>query len=86
MVVLNDTACQWYNLGLQLGISYFTLDAIETNQRGHVQICLREMLKAWLKGQGGECTKHTLRTALSNINCRIVDKITVSDEYSSLIT
>ena len=80
MVVLNDTACQWYNLGLQLGISCFALDAIETDLRG-VQICLREMLKAWLKGQGGECTKHTLRTALSNINCRVVDKNTVSDEY-----
>ena len=84
MVVLNDTACQWYNLGLQLGISCFTLDAIETDQRG-VQICLIEMLKAWLKGQGGECTKHTLRTALSNINCRIVDNNTVSDEYIMII-
>ena len=84
MVVLNDTACQWYNLGLQLGISCFTLDAIETDQRG-VQICLREMLKAWLKGQGGECTKHTLRTALSNINCRIVDNNTVSDECIMII-
>ena len=84
--VLNDTACQWYNLGLQLGISCFTLDAIETDQRG-VQICLREMLKAWLKGQGGECTKHTLRTALSIkiINCRIVDKTTVSAECIIII-
>ena len=72
--VLNDTACQWYNLGLQLGMNCFTLDAIEADQRG-VKIFLREMLKAWLKGQGGKCTKRTLRTVLSNktINCRIVD-------------
>ena len=73
MVVLNDTACQWNNLGLQLGLNYFTLDAIEVNHRGVVHVCMSRMLIAWLKGQGGECTKHTLRTALSKINCRIVD-------------
>ena len=73
MAVLNDTACQWNNLGLQLGLNYFTLDAIEVDHRG-VQVCMLKMLMAWLnKDRGGECTKHTLRTALTKINCTIVD-------------
>ena len=74
VVVLNDTACQWYNLALQLGLDCFTLNAIEVDHvnRGGVQVCMRNMLAAWLKGQGKEYTKHTLRTALSKINCRIL--------------
>ena len=71
LVVLRSTVCQWFELGLQLGLDYFKLKEIEKNN-SEVQECLREMLAVWLKGQGGECTKHTLRTALLNIGCNII--------------
>ena len=84
MTVLKDTVCQWRELGVQLRLRYFTLREIEKDRR-EAKECMIEMLAVWLKGQGGECTKHTLRTALCNINCRIVDKITVSDECIMII-
>ena len=39
----------YYNLGLYLGLSPNTLDAIKENNRDDVLACLRECLKAWLK-------------------------------------
>ena len=72
MSVLKDTVCQWCELGIQLRLSYFTLREIEKDRR-EAKECMIEMLAVWLKGQGGECTKHTLRTALLNIDCRIDD-------------
>ena len=63
--------CQWFELGLQLGLDYFKLKEIKKNN-SEVQECMIEMLAVWLKGQGGECTKHTLRTALLNIGCNII--------------
>ena len=80
MIALNSITSEWFDIGLHLRVKYGALKEIEADYR-KVRQCMREMLVSWLKGQGGECTKHTLRTALSNINCRIVDKITVSDEY-----
>ena len=61
---------EWFDLGLHLRVKYGALKAIEADYR-KVKQCMREMLAAWLKGQGGECTKHTLRTALLNIDCKI---------------
>ena len=58
-------------LGLHLRVKYGALKAIEADYR-KVKQCMREMLAAWLKGQGGECTKHTLRTALLNIDYRVL--------------
>ena len=69
---LKFTVCQWRELGVQLGVNYFKLQEIEKNRK-EVKECMMDMLVAWLSGQGGECTKHTLKTALSNIDCRITD-------------
>ena len=71
MVTLKYTNCQWRELGLLLGLNYFKLKEIKKNN-SEVQDCMIEMLAAWLNGQGGECTKHTLRTALSEIDCEIL--------------
>ena len=71
MSVLKDTEYQWCELGIQLRVSYFTLRKIEKDRR-EAKECMIEMLAVWLKGQGGECTKHTLRTALLNIGCNII--------------
>ena len=70
MADLKDLVCQWRELGLQLGLNYFKLREIEKNRR-EAKECMMDMLAAWLSGQGGECTKHTLRTALLNVDCRI---------------
>ena len=58
---------QWFNLGLQLGVPYHTLKTIEREQRERVEDSKREMLVAWLKGQGGESSRQFLETALKNI-------------------
>ena len=77
MIALNCTTSEWFDLGLHLRMNYGALKAIEADYR-KVKQCMREMLAAWLNGQGGECTKHTLRTALLNIDCKIID---ASDHY-----
>ena len=66
MIALNYITSEWFDLGLHLRVKYSTLKAIEADYR-KVKQCMREMLAVWLKGQGGECTKHTLRTAMLNI-------------------
>ena len=72
IVSLKDTEHIWNRLGLQLGLEYFALKAIEKESRGVVQECMIDMLAAWLNGQGKECTRQTLKTALLNIGCKIV--------------
>ena len=39
----------YYELGLSLGLLPGTLDVIKENNKGDVNSCLRECLKAWLK-------------------------------------
>ena len=70
MTALNSITSEWFNLGLHLRVKYGTLKAIEADYR-KVKQCMIEMLAVWLNGQGGECTKHTLRTALLNTDCSI---------------
>ena len=43
---------QWFNLGLHLGVPYHTPKTIEREQRGGVEDSKRELLAAWLQGQG----------------------------------
>ena len=63
IVVLKSTACQWFELGLQLGLDYFKLKEIKKNNSELQEM----MLAAWLDGGGGECTKQNLREALLKI-------------------
>ena len=72
MIALNYITSEWLDLGVYLRIKHGSLKEIEADYK-KVKQCMREMLAVWLKGQGGECTKHTLRTALLNIDCRIDD-------------
>ena len=72
MTALKYTVCQWRELGVQLGVSYFKLEEIYKNRK-EVKEYMMDMLVAWLTGQGGECTKRTLKTALLNIDCSITD-------------
>ena len=64
---LKCVSSEWLDLGLYLGLEHGALKAIEADNR-KVNHCLREMLAAWLNGQGGECTKQTIETALSKLS------------------
>ena len=72
MTALKYTVSQWRELGVQLGVNYFKLKEIDKTHKD-IKECMMDMLVSWLTGQGGECTKHTLKTALVNIDCRITD-------------
>ena len=69
MVALTDIAYKWEHLGTQLGLAYGRLQVIERDRRGKQMDCMQDMLVAWLKDSGGECSKQALITALQNIRC-----------------
>ena len=48
MKELKDVRAEWYNIGVQLGVSIGTLDAIE-KQYSDPSDCLRKTLTTWLK-------------------------------------
>ena len=48
MEELDDVRAKWYNIGLGLGLSVFTLDGIKADH-SNISDCLREALKTWLK-------------------------------------
>ena len=43
-----DAKCEWYNLGLELGLDKSTLHAIKISYREQVKDCFREVLSQWL--------------------------------------
>ena len=49
MKELNDVRAKWYNIGVQLGVSVGTLDAIKNQCLNEPFDCLRETLTKWLK-------------------------------------
>ena len=71
ILALNCIRSDWFDLGLHLRVDYGTLEAIEADNK-KVRQCMREMLAAWLNGQGGECTKQALKTALSKLNQALI--------------
>ena len=74
MRALKCVMCQWKDLGLQLGLDYYSvLNVIEKDRREKVKDCMMDMLAAWLKGAGDECSKQTLKAALQEIHCKISD-------------
>ena len=69
MVALSDIAYQWEHLGTHLGLKYGKLKEIKKTEIRIQMDCMREMLAAWLHGQGREYSKQALKTALRNIGC-----------------
>ena len=49
--ILWEARCQYYNIGIELDISPNTLDSIRSSQRGDVDNCFNEVIKAWIKTQ-----------------------------------
>ena len=44
-----DARSKWYNVGLALGISADTLDAIRRNHQGICEDCYTTVLREWLR-------------------------------------
>ena len=44
-----EARSQWYNIGLGVGISADSLDAIESDNQSRCDHCFRDMLKLWLR-------------------------------------
>ena len=47
-----EVRAEWYNIGLQLGLSAGTLDAIKLGNQSNPDTCFTEVLKLWLRGSG----------------------------------
>lgn len=62
--VTYDARSKWRFLGIELGISPPTLDAIETGCRGNPAECYQNMLEAWLHGDTPKPTIASLLEAL----------------------
>ena len=81
--VLNVTGSlvRWIDLGVELGLSYPTLVAIEVERCKRVDDCRRDMFAAWLQMRDkvstvGEPSWWVLKTAMRNIGEEdIADKI-----------
>ena len=54
---LITVAHKWFNIGIQLGIDYYTLKGFEQQHKDDLSRCLSEMLHCWLKGNGKSCVK-----------------------------
>ena len=46
---LSEVRARWYDLGLRLGLTPGTLDAIKTTYHHVADDCMREMLRTWLQ-------------------------------------
>ena len=73
----------WMKLGLKLGVKYPTLEKIEEEQRGCVQIerCKRKMLAAWLRG-GDNAREQTWSTLVDAL--KRMDKISLAEKIESI--
>ena len=60
------TISEWFTLGLSLGLSNDMLRTIEKDCHRDTHHCRTEMLKAWLKGVGGESSWRQLACALDS--------------------
>ena len=61
-----DARAKWYNIGLQLGLSSDSLDAIESDHREQSDNCFTAMLKQWLRRGNPRPTWHALAKALTS--------------------
>ena len=50
-------AHKWFDIGIQLGISYHVLKGFEQQHKDNPYRCLSEMLHCWLNGNGNCCVK-----------------------------
>ena len=61
-----EARSKWYNLGLELGISHGSLDAIKQDNLHVTGDCLSAMLREWLKRDQPPPTWHSLSNVLES--------------------
>ncbi|XP_019856454.1 PREDICTED: uncharacterized protein LOC100638653 isoform X2 [Amphimedon queenslandica] len=64
---------KWFEFGLNLGLLYPTLEAIDANHRGNTSRCLMECLSKWLS-KAHHPTWQTLANALRKLEAKAVAK------------
>ena len=62
---------KWFEFGLNLGLLYPTLEAIDANHRGNTSRCLMECLSKWLS-KAHHPTWQTLASALKKLEAKAV--------------
>lgn len=86
-------AAQWRSFGGHINFTQDEINRVEINVSGQVsktEHCFPLVLDAWLKGQGGPCTKKTLVEAVKligfgSLSRRIRDQgISISDTGGAL--
>ena len=61
--IVNQAKCEWYSIGLQLGVPEGQLNAIKVNF-DVCQDCLRETLSWWLRNSESPCTWDDLKRVM----------------------
>ena len=62
---------EWFDLGIQLGVTDASLRNIEANHKGDVQRCKTEMLRVWLQSDPTNSWKE-LATALERMGKKVL--------------
>ena len=71
----NFPEVKWFKFGLNLGLLYPTLEAIDANHRGNTSRCLMECLSKWLRKADKNLyppTWQTLASALRKLDAHAV--------------
>ena len=66
MEVVWEARSKWYNIGLKLGISPGTLDAIENQANQNLDKCFTTMIKDWLNNGKTQPTWAAITHALKS--------------------
>ena len=61
-----EARSKWYNIGLKLGTSPGTLDAIKASSKENVDDCITAMIKDWLKNGNPRPTWAAIAKALKS--------------------
>ena len=61
-----EARSKWYNIGLELGLTVGTLDAIKQSNHYDIDGCFTEILKQWLRNFKLEPTLNSLADALKS--------------------
>ena len=61
-----EARSKWYNIGLKLGSSAGTLDAIKATNKENVDDCVTAMIKDWLKNGNPQPTWAAVAKALKS--------------------
>ena len=79
------TVNNWQSLGLELGLLYPTLEAIETNNRGQVEQCKTTMLAAWLRKEDNVSKKGVPSWSVLIAALREIGENAVADQISHTV-